>query len=79
MGYIHHIVSEIVPIQSRKSDWSLASFLRLMARGVSAFIRWHELSRQRHQLAQLDDRMLRDIGVSRTDVERECAKFPWQN
>jgi uncharacterized protein YjiS (DUF1127 family) len=29
-------------------------------------------------LQQLDDRMLRDIGLSRSDVERECAKRFWQ-
>ena len=39
---------------------------------------WQERSRQRHALARLDDRMLRDIGASRADVERECAKPFWR-
>jgi uncharacterized protein YjiS (DUF1127 family) len=29
-------------------------------------------------LRQLDDRMLRDVGLSGSDVERECAKHFWQ-
>lgn len=32
--------------------------------------------RQRRRLAELDDRMLRDIGVTRTQVAAEAAK-PW--
>jgi hypothetical protein len=31
-----------------------------------------------HLLLQLDDRMLRDVGLSRSDVDRECAKHFWQ-
>jgi uncharacterized protein YjiS (DUF1127 family) len=29
-------------------------------------------------LLQLDDRMLRDVGLSRSDVDRECAEHFWQ-
>jgi uncharacterized protein YjiS (DUF1127 family) len=29
-------------------------------------------------LQQLDDRMLRDVGLSRSDADRECAKHFWQ-
>jgi uncharacterized protein YjiS (DUF1127 family) len=29
-------------------------------------------------LLQLDDRMLRDVGLSRSDVDRECNKHFWQ-
>ena len=36
-------------------------------------LRWIELSRQRRQLASLDHRMLKDIGVSRADADRENA------
>ncbi len=32
--------------------------------------RWEELSRQRQQLMEMDDRLLKDIGLSRADVER---------
>jgi uncharacterized protein YjiS (DUF1127 family) len=39
---------------------------------------WHERSRQRRDLAQLSDHMLRDIGLSRADVWSECEKPFWR-
>lgn len=39
---------------------------------------WFERSRQRRALAKLDDRMLRDIGVSRADANREAEKPFWR-
>ncbi|QIB34335.1 DUF1127 domain-containing protein [Ancylobacter pratisalsi] len=35
-------------------------------------------SQQRSVLAELDDERLRDLGLSREDVARECAKRFWQ-
>lgn len=40
---------------------------------------WQERARQRRQLAQLDDRMLRDIGVGHADAYRESQKWFWQD
>lgn len=37
-----------------------------------------ERFRQRRALGQLDDRMLRDIGLTRLDVEQEITKPFWQ-
>jgi uncharacterized protein YjiS (DUF1127 family) len=37
-----------------------------------------ERSRQRRQLGQLDQRMLRDIGVSRSAAFAETRKWFWQ-
>ncbi len=34
--------------------------------------------RQRQMLAELSDEMLKDIGVSRADVDGECRKKFWQ-
>lgn len=39
---------------------------------------WHARATQRHHLAQLDDAMLKDIGLSRIDAEREAAKPFWR-
>ena len=39
---------------------------------------WGERARQRKSLAKLDDRMLRDIGLTRFDVAREVEKPFWQ-
>jgi uncharacterized protein YjiS (DUF1127 family) len=40
--------------------------------------RWTALYRQRNHLAELDDRMLRDIGLSRGDVQIEIEKPFWR-
>ena len=45
---------------------------------LSRFRGWRERARGRHLLQQLDDRMLRDVGLTRSDVERECANHFWQ-
>lgn len=37
-----------------------------------------EWRRQRRALLNLDDRLLRDVGLTRTDVRIECAKPIWQ-
>ena len=45
---------------------------------AEAVSEWRERSRQRHTLARLDDRLLRDMGLSRSDVEQEVSKPFWQ-
>jgi uncharacterized protein YjiS (DUF1127 family) len=39
---------------------------------------WRGRVRSRRLLGKLDDRMLLDVGLTRSDVERECAKYFWQ-
>ncbi len=51
---------------------------RLLPNLLSRFQDWRERARGRHLLLQLDDRMLRDVGLSRSDVDRECDKHFWQ-
>jgi uncharacterized protein YjiS (DUF1127 family) len=43
-----------------------------------ALLLWQERARQRHHLRELDDRMLRDLGLSRADIEREATKPFWR-
>jgi len=38
---------------------------------------WFERARQRRHLHALDDRMLKDIGLTRADVEFEAQKHFW--
>lgn len=40
---------------------------------------WRERARQRRALESLNDDQLKDIGVSRCDVERESVKWFWWN
>jgi uncharacterized protein YjiS (DUF1127 family) len=47
-------------------------------RAFGAVVRtWFDRSRQRRALAELDDRLLRDIGLTRAQAEREAAKPFW--
>jgi uncharacterized protein YjiS (DUF1127 family) len=39
---------------------------------------WQERARQRRQLQNLNDRMLRDIGLTRGDVLAESSKPFWR-
>lgn len=45
---------------------------------LELLLTWQERARQRYALQQFDDRMLRDIGLSRAEVERECTKPFWR-
>jgi uncharacterized protein YjiS (DUF1127 family) len=46
-------------------------------RGVDALFTWQDRANQRFHLRQFDDRALRDIGLSRADVEAEASKPFW--
>ncbi|MCQ4311783.1 DUF1127 domain-containing protein [Stutzerimonas sp. VN223-3] len=41
--------------------------------------RWQALYRQRQQLASLSDGMLKDIGLSRADIETESNRPFWDD
>jgi uncharacterized protein YjiS (DUF1127 family) len=41
-----------------------------LARAVQQAARRHRISRSRQQLARLNDHMLRDLGITRSEVER---------
>ena len=68
--YLYHADVRLKPGWLRR-----ASPLRL----VEMLQLWWDRSEQRRQLARLDDRMLRDIGVSHTDAYRESRKWFWQD
>ena len=47
--------------------------------GAAALVRcWVRRVRERAELARLDHRMLRDIGVTPNEAERECNKPFWR-
>jgi uncharacterized protein YjiS (DUF1127 family) len=45
---------------------------------VARLRRWHGRARERRFLARLDDLALKDIGITRGDARRECAKPFWR-
>jgi len=48
------------------------------ARGWEAVSAWRDRSRGRDQLSDLDERMLKDIGLSHADAVVEAGKPFWQ-
>jgi uncharacterized protein YjiS (DUF1127 family) len=51
--------------------------LALLA-SLAAVVLWQERSRQRQHLAELPERELKDMGMSRVDAIRESEKLPWR-
>jgi uncharacterized protein YjiS (DUF1127 family) len=54
---------------ARKASW--------FRRAVHLAAAWHERARQRRELRSLDVRMLKDVGLTRADVDIEVAKPFW--
>jgi uncharacterized protein YjiS (DUF1127 family) len=52
---------------------------RWFARGWAAVNAWRARLRERNALAGLDERMLKDIGLSRADAIYETSKYFWQS
>ncbi len=48
-----------------------------LTRAVYTLEAWHERARGRRRLMELDDRLLKDIGLTRADVARETSKPFW--
>ena len=46
---------------------------------LTLLLQWRERARSRHQLAGLDDHMLRDIGVDRASAAAESDKTFWNS
>jgi uncharacterized protein YjiS (DUF1127 family) len=62
-----------------KDEYSLCRVAaELLGDVVRLLGRWRRRVRQRHELANLDYRMRRDIGVTPSEVARECAKPFWR-
>lgn len=60
------------PSESRQSFLFVTWFRsRLLAR-------WYDRHLQRRDLAEIDDHLLRDLGLTPQDVRRECAKSFWR-
>ena len=45
---------------------------------IGLLVHWQERAEQRHALAELDDRLLRDIGLDRVAAAHEARKPFWR-
>ncbi len=66
------------------TTWLFAGVVRvarlgdhLAGAGLTSVLAWRQRARQRTMLRSLNPRMLRDVGLSVADVERECTKPFW--
>ena len=62
-GLAHMVATDLAPVLSQ---------------AIEAPIAWLDRVRDRRHLAAMSDAMLKDIGVSRADVEHEVEKHFWQ-
>jgi uncharacterized protein YjiS (DUF1127 family) len=46
-------------------------------RAIELVLGWQELARQRRALLALDERLLKDIGITRADAELEASRPFW--
>jgi uncharacterized protein YjiS (DUF1127 family) len=51
---------------------------KVLQRALAALVDWNERYRQRVHLGQLDERMLRDMGLTRADAVGEYDKPFWR-
>ncbi len=51
---------------------------RGLRRGLDLLLAWSERTRQRRELLRLDDRLLRDIGITRAEATAEAEKPFWR-
>jgi uncharacterized protein YjiS (DUF1127 family) len=59
--------------------WSVGELaVALVLHGLLMIMVWQERARERRRLASLTDYELRDIGLSRSQIDRETRKPFWQ-
>ncbi len=63
---------------SRRALDVVAGLARLPLAILETLLVWQERAQQRRHRAALDDRLLSDMGVSRTEAEREAAIPFWR-
>ena len=64
--------------QSGRDRSLLDRLLQGAGAAIDVILLWQERSRQRRHLAKLDDRLLRDIGLSRVEATHETEKPFWR-
>jgi uncharacterized protein YjiS (DUF1127 family) len=68
-------------LADRQEPWLLRTWRvlnRAIEHAADTVLTWHERARMRRQLLSLDDRLLRDIGLTRLDARSEAEKPFWR-
>ena len=60
------------------ADISLKGLSTLIVNAMDTVLDWQDRARQRRHLGEMDDHLLRDIGLSRADLEYESSKPFWR-
>jgi uncharacterized protein YjiS (DUF1127 family) len=58
--------------------WGYGFAVVVLRKGMDTMVRWQERAGERRRLADMDDRTLADIGVSRSDARAEFDKPFWR-
>lgn len=64
----------VIHQSSRPQQHSIADFARQVVAWVAFLHKALTVARERRALMQLDDRMLKDIGIGRSEAYREASK-----
>jgi uncharacterized protein YjiS (DUF1127 family) len=56
---------------------ALEKVRRFLVKCLNIIVVWQDRAEQRHALSELNDRMLKDIGVSNVDAYKEARKPFW--
>ncbi len=64
-------------ITATTEGW-LGAPARTLGRIFATLCRWQNRSIARARLAEMDDHMMKDIGLDRREIEREAAKPFWR-
>lgn len=62
------------PWTARAWRWSLTA----LSHAVDGILTWHERAKVRRHLMTLDDRLLKDIGITRAQAYQEAEKPFWR-
>ena len=69
-----------LPAARERLAWYLGGGLQARAAiGFARLLHWRELARQRRALLALSDHMLKDIGITRAEAEREARRPFWSD